>query len=188
MQRFLDRAWRLVMETVEAGDAAPEPTTAQLRQRHKTVKKVTEEVENLRMNTAIAAVIEWTNEMIAAGTAPVPHARTLVLLLAPFAPHLAEELFSRLCPQEHAQAGSVARIAWPDFDPALAVDDEIEIVVQVNGKRRGSFLAATDESGESLSARAAELDTVARHLEGKTLARTILAPPQRPRIVNFVVR
>jgi len=186
MMRFVERVWRLVGRTLECGET-PHPTEFQTRQRHKTVKRVTDDIKLLRMNTAIASMIEWTNEMVAARRAPREDVRTLVLLISPFAPHLGEELFSLLCPEEHKSLGSVFRADWPTYDEQKTKDDEIEVVVQVNGRRRGAILASVEEASLALQARAAQVDTVARHLDGRTIKKIILAPAQQPRVINFVV-
>src|SRR5204862_41992 len=129
--RFLDRVWRLVID--EAGtlssavvDAGTEPATA--RAMHQTVRKVTEDIEALKFNTAVSQMMVFVNELTRLERRPRAAVETLVLLMAPFAPHLAEELWRRL-----GHAGSLAHAPWPAWDPALCIEDTVTLAVQVNG-------------------------------------------------------
>lgn len=139
VRRFPDRAWRLVcdghdqLHPLIADGPAPADL---LRLRHKTAAVVTEEIEALRFNTAIARLMEMCNALAMSGTRPREVVETFVLLLAPFAPHLAEELWSKL-----GHAGTLSYVPWPDFDPDLAREDAQEYVVQVNGKVKHRFQA-----------------------------------------------
>jgi leucyl-tRNA synthetase len=174
--RFLDRAWRLVGE----GEiAAVEPTNEQLRALHQTIAKVTADIEALRFNTAISALMELVNAAYKWPSVPRAIAEPFVLLLSPLAPHLAEELWQRLGHNE-----SLAYRAWPVADPAYLRADVIEIPVQVNGKVRGKIQVPA-EAGESEVIDIARADqNVGRHLAGQTVQRAIYV---RGRIVNFVV-
>jgi leucyl-tRNA synthetase len=190
MMRFIERVWRLAdrvggqASTIAADGPLPE---AAERARHRVIRKVTEDIARLRMNTALAALIEWTNELGARDSISAREIRTLLLLIAPFACHVAEELFCKLFPDEHARYGSVAYVPWPEFDTSLAAAHEREIVVQVNGKRRASFTVVGDEPPEAIEQQARAIDAVQRHLDGQPVRRVILAPPEKPRLVNFVV-
>ena len=142
VRRFLDRAWRIVCDDDDAlhpfvsngTEAAP----ALLRLRHRTVGAVTEGIEGLRFNSAIARLMEMANGLTAAAIRPREVVETFVRLLAPFAPHIAEELWSKLGHKE-----TLAYAPWPSFDPVLAQEDTREYVVQVNGKVRHRFQGST---------------------------------------------
>ena len=181
--RFLNRAWRLLvddrtnelMESISDREATPE----QLRLLHQTIAKVGEDIEALRFNTAIAALMEFTNAANKWPWMPRSLAERFVLLLAPLAPHIAEELWQRL-----GHATSLAREPWPEHDPKLLVSETIEIPVQINGKVRGRIEVPADADEEKVIALARTDESVLRHLQGKELKRAIYV---RGRIVNFVV-
>ncbi|MEM6327240.1 MAG: leucine--tRNA ligase [Bacteroidota bacterium] len=182
VHRFLSRAWRLF--TDDAPGLADriteaEATKDQLRVTHATIQKVTDDIDGLRFNTAIAAMMEWINAANRWDSVPRETAESFVLLLAPFAPHLAEELWSRL---GHAQ--SLTYVAWPAFDPDLLTADEIEIAVQVNGKLRGTVTVPADADKAAVLAAAKAEPNVQRHTEAKTLRKEIVVPG---RLVNLVV-
>jgi leucyl-tRNA synthetase len=183
--RFLNRVWRLIAGTeTDQGGSAPtltdaEPTRDQQRLIHQTIAKVTEDIEGMRFNTAISSLMELTNAAYKWPQMPRAAAETMVLLLAPLAPHLAEELWQRLGHRE-----SLAYHAWPIADPALLKADVLEIPVQVNGKVRGK-ISVPAEAQESEVIEIAKADqNVGKHLAGQTLKRAIYV---RGRIVNFVV-
>jgi leucyl-tRNA synthetase len=181
--RFLNRAWRLIVDSDGGGlnsavDDA-EPTAEQLRLLHHTIAKVTEDFEALRFNTAIAALMEFTNAANKWTNMPRSIAERFVLLLAPLAPHIGEELWQRLGARE-----SLAYHAWPQVDLQYLRSDVLEIPVQVNGKVRGKIQVPAD-AGEPQVIEIARADqNVFRHLEGQTVKRAIYV---RGRIVNFVV-
>jgi leucyl-tRNA synthetase len=183
VRRFLDRSWRIVCDEDDAlhpsvrDVAAPDDL---LRVRHKTVAAVTQEIEALRFNTAIARLMEMANALTVAAVRPRETVETFVLLLAPFAPHLAEELRSKLGYQ-----GTLAYVAWPGFDPALTRDESQEYVVQVNGKVRHRFHAEAGLDANALLATAKEEPQVMALLAGKTIVKEIAIPG---RLANFVVR
>jgi leucyl-tRNA synthetase len=183
--RFLNRVWRLVAgsDLDEGGNAPPlgdaEPTREQLRLVHQTIAKVTEDIEAMRFNTAISALMELTNAAYKWPSVPRVAAETLVLLLSPLAPHLAEELWQRL-----GHGESLAYHAWPAADPALLKADVLEIPVQVNGKVRGK-ISVPAEAQEAEVIEIAKADSnVSKHLAGQSVKRAIYV---RGRIVNFVV-
>jgi leucyl-tRNA synthetase len=183
--RFLNRVWRLIAgsEPDEAShspaltDSAP--TREQQRLVHQTIAKVTEDIEAMRFNTAISALMELTNAAYKWPQMPRAAAEALVLLLAPLAPHLAEELWQRLGHKE-----SLAYHAWPAADAALLKADVLEIPVQVNGKVRGK-ISVPAEAQEAEVIEIAKADqNVGKHLAGQNVKRAIYV---RGRIVNFVV-
>jgi leucyl-tRNA synthetase len=156
-----------------------EGTPEQLRLVHRTLAKVTEDIEGLRFNTAIAALMELTNAANKWPELPRGIAEKLVLMLSPMAPHIAEELWQRL-----GHAESVAYVPWPDADPAYLGADVVEIAVQVNGKVRGRVQVPAEAGEAEVVAIAKADENVRRHLEGRPLRRTVYVPR---RIVNFVL-
>ncbi len=176
VHRFLARAWRLVTEQTVTDDA---PTKDQLRILHATIKKVTDDIDGLRFNTAIAALIEFVNDATKWGATPKAVLNDFVLLLAPFAPHLGEELWQRLGHTE-----SLTYASWPELDEAYLKEDEIEIAVQVMGKLRGTVQVDADASKEAILEAARSEENVARYLAEGTVRKEIYVPG---RLVNFVV-
>jgi leucyl-tRNA synthetase len=184
--RFLNRVWRLFCPDADGHGgglnesiARVEPTKEQLRLLHQTIAKVTEDIEALRLNTAIAALMELTNAAYKWERVPLAVAEPFVLLLSPLAPHLAEELWSRL---GHEQ--SLAHEPWPVADPALLQAETLEIPVQVNGKVRGKVVVPADADQDSVIRLARADANVQRHLEGKEIRRAVYVPG---RILNFVI-
>ena len=163
-----------------AGSVADaEPSREQQRVLHAAIQKVTDDVEGLRFNTAIAAMMEFVNAATKWDTLPRSTAEPFVLLLAPFAPHLAEELWRVL---GHDQ--SLAYEPWPAFAPELLKADTVEIAVQVNGKLRGTVEVDAEASKDDMLAAAREEPNVARYLAEGTVRKEIAVPG---RLVNFVV-
>jgi len=174
MSRFIRRVWTLFQKPIV--DAGPDDAT--LRLLHKLVKKVTEDTDQLRMNTAIAAMMEALNELTRLETLPRQVAETFAVLLAPYAAHLAEELWQQL-----GHEPSVSKAPWPSYDPALCVDDLIELPVQVNGKMRGKLLVARDTAAADLERLALQDAHVLRHTEGKTIRKVIVVPGRMVSVV-----
>ncbi|MEX0892302.1 MAG: leucine--tRNA ligase [Gemmatimonadota bacterium] len=175
---FLSRLWDTVVEG-ELADGPPEEVVEQ--KLHATIRKVTEDIEGLRYNTAIAAMMEYLNAVREGNrTARRTEVEPLVVLVAPFAPHLAEELWERL---GHDTPLYDTAAPWPTYDAAKAIADTVEFVVQVNGKVRARM--AMDRGITEDGARSAALaeDNVARHLEGATIRKVIFVPD---RLVNIV--
>jgi leucyl-tRNA synthetase len=182
VSRFLNRAWRIVVNDEDAlSDQVldVEPTPEIVRLQHKTIRSVTEELEALRFNTAIAKLMEMSNAVLSLERKPRVVVETFVLLLAPFAPHLAEELWNVLGHKE-----SLAYAPWPDFDPVLAEDERREYVVQVNGKLRHKVVADAGLSAASLLETVKADPRVTELLRGKQIVKEFTVPG---RLVNFVV-
>lgn len=161
------------------GDLSPDPEVE--RKLHKTIRQVSEQLANLQYNTAVAAMMEYLNAVRAGGRKTCrAEVEPLVVLVAPFAPHLAEELWQRLGHTESILQGA----NWPSFDPAKAAEDTVKIAVQVNGKLRGTVDVPVDTGQVVVEALARSQENVSRHLEGATVRRVIFVPN---RLLNFVV-
>ncbi|MBD8027067.1 leucine--tRNA ligase [Ureibacillus sp. Re31] len=181
-RRFLDRIWRLyttdegkLSEKIQnSSDAALEKAY------HQTVKKVTEDYEHLRFNTAISQMMVFINECYKADTFPMEYAEGFVKLLAPIAPHVSEELWEIL---GHTETLTYA--AWPTYDESKLVDDEVEVVVQVNGKLRSKVKVAKDVSKEQLEEIAKADEKVKEFTDGKQIVKVIAVPGK---LVNIVVK
>jgi len=195
--RFLNRVWRLFYEqyphlqnvkplpfgTVLEGDQKS------LRQKtHKTIKKVTEDIERFHFNTAISAVMELVNEIYVSEAKDrtdeisrrvVREAiETVVVLLSPFVPHFAEELWEVLGNRE-----SIIKTRWPDYDPEAVLEDEILIVIQVNGRLRDRMTIPASYREEEVKAWALKSERIRKLVEGKEIKRVILVPKK---LVNIV--
>lgn len=186
MQRFLQRLWRNIVdedtgELTVTDDAAPEEL---LRHLHRTIAGVESDMSGLRFNTVIAKLIEFNNALTqhtaATGSSPRSLVEPLVQMLSPLCPHLAEELWRRL-----GHTTTITYVPFPVADPALLVEDTIEVPVQVNGKVRGRILIAPDADDAAHIAAAMALDNVVAALDGKTPVKTIVV---RGRTVNIVVK
>jgi leucyl-tRNA synthetase len=188
--RFLARVWRLCMEENQAGEwvlsstlAEAEPAKAQLKLLHATIKKVTEDIEALSFNTAIAQMMIFVNAFTNAETRPVAALRPFLILLNPFAPHLASELWEVIGEKFAGGAGEITAQTWPGFDESYLVEDEVEIVLQVNGKVRDRLtvpLAATEAELEKL---ALENARVREFISEKTIRKVVVIPKK---LVNVV--
>lgn len=181
-QRFLQRTWRLVVDeesgAIRLNDAAL--TDEDNKQLHRTIAGVRDDYDNLRMNTVVAKLIEYVNYVTKTYPDGAPRAAVepLVLMLAPVAPHIAEELHQRLGGQS-----TLAYEPFPTFGDKWLKDDSVELPVQVNGKVRGRMTVAVDASKDDLLAAAHA--AVAAHVEGKTVVKEIVVPG---RMVNLVVK
>ena len=150
------------------------------RHTHRVIKKVGEDIDALHFNTAIAELIKLNNELTGMPAIPRETAENLTLMLAPFAPHLAEELWERL-----GHHKSLARRPWPTYDPAKLVESNLEIPVQVNGKLRDKITVSADATEDDILAAAANAEKVTPWLDGKSIDKRLYVPG---RLVNFVVR
>jgi leucyl-tRNA synthetase len=171
--RFVANVWRAV-ESPKPVDGDPH-----LRLRHKTIRAVGERIEALKFNTAIASMMEYVSELLAKG-ATRDDQETLVRLVAPFAPHIAEEGWQQL-----GHATLLAREPWPEHDVALTIDAVVTIPIQVSGKTRGTVEVPRGADEAAVRAAAEQLTTVTRALEGKTIVKTIFVPD---RMLNLVAR
>ena len=185
--RFLGRVWRLAMEENQEGewvlskDLQEIPlNNQQLRVAHATIKKVTSDIGDLAFNTAISQMMVFTNEFVNATPRPIEALRILLPLLSPFAPHLAEELWSRL-----GFAGLASQQPWPVHDEALLVENEIELVVQVNGKVRERLRVPKDSTKEQIEKAALESPKVVEATAGLSIAKVIVVPGK---LVNIVAK
>ncbi|TFG80986.1 MAG: leucine--tRNA ligase, partial [Spirochaetales bacterium] len=174
--RFLERLYAMGGKPLT--DA--EPTGELQRLLHKTIRKVSDDTSSLNFNTAISAMMILSSEANKLETLPRSLWTALVLMVAPYAPHLGEELWSRMGNPE-----SVGTARWPEFDPVLCEDDEVTVVVQVNGKLRADFRAAKDTPGDELERTARAQNKILEYLRGKDVVKVIVVPG---RLVNFVVK
>jgi leucyl-tRNA synthetase len=183
---FLNRVWRLIIddraESIELNAAIVDrlPNDEENRTLHQTIGAVTEDIAKLSFNTAISRMMEFTNFFTAASERPRAAMEKFVLLLSPFAPHMAEELWQALGHKE-----SLAYEPWPPFDASLTKEDSIEVPVQVNGKLRAKIKVATDADAATLEAAAKADERVVEHLAGKQIVKIVVVPG---RLVNIVVK
>ncbi len=190
IQRFMERVWELVTHSAPTGG---EPTPAQLRElrrkQHQAIRRITRDIESFTFNTMVAGLMEYTNALLAlrskasavVGTPAWAEAiQTLVLLLAPGFPHIAEEMWAGL-----GQPYSVHQQAWPVWDEALAKEDVVEIAIQVNGKVRDKIEVPVDIDPEEAKALAQATEGISKYLAGVQLVKVVYVPG---RLVNIVVR
>ena len=183
---FLDRCWRLVVdERADDPALAPQvcddaPTDEQLRQLHRTIDKVTEDIESLSFNTAIARMMEFVNFCTPLERRPRAILEPFVAILCPFAPHLAEELWELL-----GKPAPVSLAPWPTPEDRWLRDDTVEIPVQIQGKLRGRVVVPAGADAEAMKAAAAADPRIAEHLAGRQIAKIVAVPG---RLVNFVMK
>ena len=178
-KRFLDRVWNLAESAAES-DALTPANEAPL---HRTIKKVTEDIEELKMNTAIAAMMALVNDLSANGCTR-GDLRILLLLLSPFAPHIVEELWERL--GFAAKTGRMAcQEAWPVYDESKLAAKTADMAVQVNGKLKGAVTLPMDSGEEAVVEAALALDKVQKATAGMKIVKTILV---KNRLVNLIVK
>ncbi|CAI3379051.1 leucine--tRNA ligase [Enterococcus cecorum] len=179
-RKFLDRVWRLIVD--ENGKLRDRITTFNDGKLDKvynqTVKKVTEDFENLHFNTAISQMMVFVNEAYKADALPYAYIEGFVQLLAPIAPHIAEELWEIL-----GNEGGISYVPWPTFDEAALVESEVEIVCQINGKVRAKLMVPVDSSKEALEELALANEQIKEHIAGKTVRKVIAVPNK---LVNIV--
>ncbi len=179
-RRFLDRVWRLLVdETGEITSKVQQGHSDVLEKvYHQTVKKVTEDFNQLGFNTAISQMMVFINEAYKSDVLPKEYIEGFVKLLSPICPHIAEELWSKL-----GHEGTITYEAWPSFDESKLVDAEVEIVVQLNGKVRSKMMVSSEISREQLEAFVMEDEKVKELIDGKTIRKVIAVPGK---LVNIV--
>ena len=175
-KRFLDRVWALQDMLTDGEEYRPE-TRALM---HKTIKKVSEDIENLKFNTAIASMMALINEIYALGSINRAELRTLLLLLNPFAPHMTEEMY-----EVQNLGGVLNEQKWPTFDPALCVDEMVELVVQINGKVRSRLQVPVDGAQADVLEKAKAEPKIQDALQGKQIVKEIYV---QNKLVNFVAK
>ncbi len=184
--RFLGRVWRMVIDdraedvALNASVTDNAPADEQLRVLHKTIKAVSGDIDRLSFNTAISRMMEFTNFMAGQEDRPKAVLEPFVLLLSPFAPHIAEELWKAL-----GHSASTAFEPWPEFDESLLVEDTVEIPIQINGKLRAKIQVPNGADAATMQAAAASDVTIQQQLEGKNVVKVIAVPG---RMVNFVAK
>jgi leucyl-tRNA synthetase len=184
VHRFLGRIWRLVLddrsEDIRIADSVRDCEDWEtLRKLHQTIKKVTDDLDGMRFNTAIAAMMEFVNHLTKLEARPRAPLETLVLLLAPFAPHLAEELWSTL-----GHPRTLAYEPWPAYDETLIKEEEVEIPVQINGKLRGKVTVPAGTDEETLRKIALADERISALTAGKQIRKVIVVPGK---LVNIVI-
>ncbi|OUL09691.1 leucine--tRNA ligase [Trichococcus shcherbakoviae] len=179
-RKFLDRIWRLLLdENDKMRDRITTINTHELdKVYHQTVKKVTEDYDNLHFNTAISQMMIFINEAYKVDALPFEYVTGFVQLLAPVAPHFGEELWVKLGKPE-----GISYVAWPTYDESFLVEDEIEVVFQINGKVKTKEMVPSDISNDDMIALALENSVIKEGIEGKTVRKTIAIPG---RLVNIV--
>ncbi len=179
VHRFLNRVWRLLTNEEGAISVSEsKPTADELRTLHQCIQKVTDDIEGLRFNTAISAMMEFVNAANKWDAVPRAVAQPFVLLLSPFAPHVAEELWRLM-----GHDDSLAYVGWPELNESLLVEDTITLAVQINGKARATIDVSPDASKEVVMEAAHAEENIQRHLEGQTIRKEIYVPG---RIINIV--
>ena len=190
VSRFLARVWRLIMEENQAGewilsgeveDVAPDKS--QLKVLHATIKKVTGDIETLSFNTAISQMMILVNALTNAPRKSVSAFRMLLLLLNPFAPHLTSELWQTLAEKFPGGTGDITAQRWPEHDETLLVEDEIEIVLQVNGKLRDKITVALEATNAEIEAAALANKKVQNAVGGQAIRKVVVVPKK---LVNVV--
>ncbi len=183
VHRFLKRVWNLYIQedgALHARIVDNGGEEALQKELHKTIKAVGHDIEHLLFNTAIARMMEFVNATMKAKSVDKAIMEQFLLLLAPFAPHLAEEIWERL-----GHDGSLAYAPWPEYDEAMLVEDQIEIPIQIMGKVRGRVIVATDADKDTILTAAKAEPHIQKMLEGKQLIKEIYVPGK---MVNFVAK
>ena len=178
-KRFLDRCWNL-MELAQDSDEISGKNASII---HKTIKKVTTDIDDLKMNTAIAALMAMVNEFYASGLTR-GDLQQLMLMLSPFAPHMVEEMWELT--GYAAKTGKMAmQMPWPTWDESKTVDSHVEMAVQINGKLKGTVTVAMDSDEETVKAAALALDKIQKAADGMTVVKTILV---KNKLINLIVK
>jgi leucyl-tRNA synthetase len=178
VSRFLERLWAIGEKPIQESDAGISADLNKLL--HKTIKKVTEDTASINFNTAISAMMIYSNELAKLAEIPRAFWEPLVIMASAYAPHLGEELWEKLGHKE-----SVSSCTWPTYEESLTYDDMATIVVQVNGKIRDKFAAAAETDKAELEKTAFALPGISKWIEGRTVAKVISVPGK---LVNIVVK
>ena len=190
ISRFLNRAWRMIVDeespmlrssskVVEGDEAEVQPTLEQLRVLHKTIQAVTGDLQELRFNTAISRLMEFVNFFTGQTSRPRACIEPFVLMLAPLAPHIAEEMWHALGHRE-----SLAYEPWPQFEEQYTREDVVELPIQINGRVRSRLLAAVSSSRDELERAALSDAKVKKYIEGRAVGKVIVVPKK---LINIVV-
>jgi len=181
VRRFLDRFWRLCVDENGKSIITNEEVSEELNiTLHKTIKKVTEDIESLSFNTAISQMMILVNELYKVDARPLKVMKSFIQILAPFAPHITEDLWQKLGEKPY-----VSLAPWPKYDEKLCVDDTLTIGVQINGKRKAEINIAADASEDIAMQAVNENEKLSASMEGKTITKIIYVPG---RILNLIVR
>ncbi|RUT04026.1 leucine--tRNA ligase [Dulcicalothrix desertica PCC 7102] len=187
ISRFLKRVWRLIVDEATGKNSrklvdAPGYTEADLQKKlHKTIKGVTEDIESIdKMNTAISKMMEFVNVATNAKTLPINTIKNFLKLLAPFAPHISEELWMRL-----GESSLIADASWPGYNESLCVDEVVNIAIQINGKVRSLLRVNAETKKEELEILTLNDEKIKKLINGKTITKVIVVPGK---IVNLVVQ
>jgi len=183
MHRFIKRLWRLSVALPSDAEKGVEGEVSELRRRmHRTIRKVTEDIERIHFNTAISAIIELLNAAYTEENEPADVADvvdTIVLLLAPFAPHVTEELWHR-----RGHSGSVHHQPWPGFDAEMASREEVTVVIQINGRLRDRVVVPAGMAEDEIRELALDSERIKQRLAGREISRIVVVPDK---LVNIVV-
>jgi leucyl-tRNA synthetase len=189
--RFLARVWRLFMTENQAGNwelsakiKDVTPTGAQTKITHATIKKVTQDIESLSFNTAISQMMIFANAFTNAETLPLSAMRSFLVLLNPFAPHLTSELWEKLNAKFRDNPGELSDQKWPGYDERFLVEDEVEMVIQVNGKVRDRMKISIPATEEDMQTAALANPKIQKFTSGKTIRKIVVVPGK---LVNIVV-
>ena len=191
VSRFLARVWRLFMTENQSGDwvlsgkiKEVDPDKAQQKVTHATTKKVTEDIESFSFNTAISQMMIFVNAFTGAETVPLTSMRAFLVLLSPFAPHIASELWEKLSAKFTDARGDITEQPWPTYDERLLVEDEVEVVLQINGKVRDRMKMSILATDEQMKTAALSNPKIQERIAGKTVRNVIVVPRK---LVNVVV-
>jgi leucyl-tRNA synthetase len=189
--RFLARVWRLLMTENQAGKwelsgkiKAAHPNKAQQKVLHATIKKITDDIESFSFNTAISQMMIFVNAFTNVETIPLSAMRSFLVLLSPFAPHIASELWERLSTKFTDARGDITEQSWPVYEERLLIEDEVEIVVQINGKLRDRIKMSIHATEQELKTAALSNRKIQDRIAGKTVRNVIVVPRK---LVNVVV-
>ena len=176
--RFAEKVWRLFSNTDKYSEKSNSDETTRLL--HQTISKVTNDLDNMRFNTAISQMMIFSNHLQTLDHINKDTLKTFILLINPFMPHMAEEINEYMKAYE-----SLSYAKWPDYNEDLAKEDLITVAIQVNGKLRGNIEVPHDIDDKTLKSNASDITSVNKYLEGKEIVKKIVVPG---RLVNFVVR